>query len=194
MWCWWCCHPFDGTPLSMPYKYYDRLNTFRIAGTFCSWSCMKTYALDTYGVNRGSIICGNMIMMRRKQYGTLEPIRPAPKRQRLVEFGGDLTIEAFRENLDVDKGPPLSTKILTEPVPNIVVPIVPNVAKMYEIKSSTGPNEPLRLRREKPLKRDQNNLESVLGLVIKPAVVTRGPRKDKGAPATLVQGHDVSLA
>lgn len=185
MWCWWCCHPFDGTPLSMPYKYYDRLNTFRIAGTFCSWSCMKTYALDTYGVNRGSIICGNMIMMRRKQYGKLGGIRPAPKRQRLVEFGGDLTIDAFRENLVVDEGPP--AEVHTEPVPNIVVP---NVTKMYEIKSSMGTNEPLRLTREKPLKRDQNNLESVLGLVIKPAVVARGPRKDKGAPVTLVQGDD----
>lgn len=192
MWCWWCCHEFSGTPLSMPYKYYDRLNTFRVAGTFCSWSCMKTYALDTYGVNRGSIICGNMIMMRRKQYGKLGSIRPAPKRQRLVEFGGDLTIEAFRENLVVDEGPP--APVQTEPVPTIVVPIVPNVAKMYEIKSSTGANEPLRLKREKPLKRDQNNLESVLGLVLKPAVVARGARKDKGAPAALAQGNDVAAA
>ena len=39
---------------------------------------------------------------------------------------------------------------------------------MYEIKGAVGVNEPLRLKRAKPLKRDQNNLESVLGLVIKP--------------------------
>jgi hypothetical protein len=47
------------------------------------------------------------------------------------------------------------------------IPIVKNTAKMYEIKGAVGTNEPLRLKRAKPLKRDQNNLESVLGLVIK---------------------------
>ena len=164
MWCWWCCHEFKGTPLSLPYKYYDRQNKFMTAGTFCSWSCMKTYALDTYGINRGSIICGNMIMMRKKLFGKLGSIKPAPKKYRLVEFGGDLTIDEFRKNLLVDEEPPVA--IISEPVPNIVVPIVSNTTKMYEIKSSTGANEPLRLKRAKPLKRDQNNLESVLGLVI----------------------------
>lgn len=164
MWCWWCCHDFDGTPLHMPFKYYERQNTFRTAGTFCSWSCMKTYALDTYGINRGSIICGNMIMMRKKLYGKLGSITPAPKKYRLVEFGGDLTIDAFRENLLIDSEPPAPIK--TEDVPNIVVPIT-HTTKMYEITSSTGTNDSLRLKRDKPLKRDQNNLESVLGLVIK---------------------------
>jgi hypothetical protein len=150
----------------MPHKHDEKRDTFMTSGTFCSWSCMKTYALDTYGINRGSIICGNMIMMRRKLFGKLGSIKPAPKRFRLVEFGGDLTIEQFRENLLVDDEPPEETN--TEPVPNIVVPVVSNTAKMYEIKSATGKNEPLRLKREKPLKRDQNNLESVLGLIIKP--------------------------
>jgi hypothetical protein len=148
----------------MPYKYYERQNKFMTAGTFCSWSCMKTYALDTYGINRGSIICGNMIMMRKKLFGKLGSIKPAPKKYRLVEFGGDLTIEDFRKNLLVDDEP--RAPILSEPVPTIVIPIVSNTTKMYEIKSSTGTNESLRLKRAKPLKRDQNNLESVLGLVI----------------------------
>lgn len=165
MWCWWCCHEFKGTPLSMPYKHDERKNKFLTTGTFCSWSCMKTYALDTYGINRGSIICGNMIMMRRKLFGKLGNIKPAPKRIRLVEFGGDLTIEQFRKNLIIDEGS--CEQISTEPVPDIVVPIVSNTNKMYEIKSATGNNEPLKLKREKPLKRDQNNLESVLGLIIK---------------------------
>jgi hypothetical protein len=149
----------------MPYKHDEKRDTFRTSGTFCSWSCMKTYALDTYGINRGSIICGNMIMMRKKLFGKLGSIRPAPKRFRLTQFGGDLTIEQFRENLLVDDETP--NDILTESVPNIVVPTVSNTNKMYEIKSASGKNEPLRLKREKPLKRDQNNLESVLGLVIK---------------------------
>jgi hypothetical protein len=150
----------------MPYKYYERKDKFMTTGRFCSWSCMKTYALDTYGINKGSIICGNMIMMRKKLFGKLGSIKPAPKKHRLVEFGGDLTIEAFRENLVVDDDTPVP--IVTEEVPNIVIPVVSNISKMYEIKNASGVNEPLRLKRAKPLKRDQNNLESVLGLVIKP--------------------------
>ena len=59
-------------------------------------------------------------------------------------------------------------KIIEEPETNIVVPVTTNTNKMYEIKGATGTNEPLRLKRAKPLKRDKNNLESVLGLVIKP--------------------------
>ena len=39
--------------------------------------------------------------------------------------------------------------------------------KLEDIKSATGKNETLRLKREKQLKRNENNLESVLGLVIK---------------------------
>lgn len=165
MWCWWCCHEFNGTALSMPYKHDEKRNIFKTSGTFCSWSCMKTYALDTYGINRGSIVCGNMIMMRKKLFGKLGSIKPAPKRIRLIEFGGDLTIEQFRDNLLVDNGPP--EEIRTEPVSNIIVPVVSNTSKIYEIKSVSAKNEPLRLKREKPLKRDQNNLESVLGLIIK---------------------------
>lgn len=165
MWCWWCCHDFKGTPLSMPYKHDEKRNVFITAGTFCSWSCMKTYTLDKYGINRGSIICGNMIMMRKKVFGKLGSIRPAPNRFRLLEFGGDLTIDQFRENLLVDVEPP--KPVDTEDVHNVVVPITSNTNKMYEIKNASGANEPLRLKREKPLKRDQNNLESVLGLVIK---------------------------
>ena len=50
---------------------------------------------------------------------------------------------------------------------NICSLIFNNQQKLKDIKSSTGKNETLRLKREKPLKRNENNLESVLGLVIK---------------------------
>ena len=63
---------------------------------------MKTYAIETYGLTRGSIICGNMVMLRKAVYGKVARIKPAPKRQRLIEYGGDMTIEKFRENADVD--------------------------------------------------------------------------------------------
>jgi hypothetical protein len=106
-----------------------------------------------------------MVMMRRKIFDKIGPIKKAPRRQRLLEFGGDMTIEKFRENNVIDTEIP--NKIDTEPVRDIVIPIHDNTKKMNDIKIATGKNETLRLKREKPLKRNENNLESVLGLVIK---------------------------
>ena len=121
MWCWWCCHPFEGTPLNIPVKYDDRRKKFDTTGNFCSWSCMKTYALDKYGVGRGSLVCSNMVMMRRRMYGgKLESVTPAPWRYRLNVFGGDMTIEEFRSNQTVDAEIPKPVDI--KPVVNNLIP------------------------------------------------------------------------
>ncbi len=166
MWCWWCCHSFDGEPLSMPYKHDEKRNKFDTSGNFCSWSCMKSFALDRHGITKGSIICGNIVMMRKKMYNQLGNIKPAPNRFLLKEFGGDLTIEQFRSNQTIDKEKP--REIVTKPVVDNVIPFVSNTKKMDEIKNASSNNSALKLKRNKPLKRDYNNLESALGLIITP--------------------------
>ena len=165
MWCWWCCHPFDTTPLQIPTRYDQRRDKFTTCGKFCSWSCMKTYAVDKYGLSRGGIIIGNMTLMRKRMYGKVGRITPALSRLHLKEFGGTMDIDEFRTNTLVDDTEP--KQVPTVPEPEIVIKPVLNTSKMYEIKGASGTNEALRLKRAKPLKRDQNNLESVLGLVIK---------------------------
>ena len=165
-WCWWCCHPFEGEALSAPYKYDDRRNKFHTAGNFCSWSCVKSYAIDKYGVNRGGIICGNIVLMRRKMYNQIGHVKPAPNRFKLKVFGGDMTIEEFRENQTRDQG--VSKSINTTPLIDNVIPIISNTRKMNEIKNATTTNDALKLKRNKPLKRNHNSLESALGLVITP--------------------------
>jgi hypothetical protein len=106
-----------------------------------------------------------MVMMRRKLFNKIGMIKRAPHRQRLDVFGGDLNIDQFRENNVVDEEQP--NEIETKPVPEINIPIISSTKKLSDITRSTGKNETLRLKREKPLKRNENNLESVLGLVIK---------------------------
>jgi len=165
-WCWWCCHPFEGEPLSMPCKYDERRSKFYTSGKYCSWSCIKSHAIDKCGDVKGSIICGNIILMRRKMYDQSSSVRCAPNRFRLKEFGGDLTIEEFRSNLTKDSGE--SRKVETTPVIDNVIPIVSNTRKMDEIKNATTTNDSLKLKRNKPLKRNHNSLESALGLVITP--------------------------
>jgi hypothetical protein len=80
-------------------------------------------------------------------------------------FGGDMTIDEFRNNSVVDKEKPM--EIETKPLESKIIPIISNTKKMDEINGASGKNETLRLKREKPLKRNQNNLESALGLIIK---------------------------
>lgn len=166
MWCWWCCHDHDGDSLSLPYRYDQMRNKFYTCGNFCSWSCMKSYAIDKYGDMRGSIISGNIIVMRKQLYGKIGSIKPAPDRFKLNVFGGHLTIEEFRENniKDVDIEP---NEINSEEIVSIVIPIQKSVKKLSDIQNSTHSNDALKLKRSKPLKRTQNNLESALGLIIK---------------------------
>lgn len=166
MWCWWCCHPFEGEILKLPYKYDELRNKFYTCGGFCSWSCMKRYAIDKYGITRGGIICSNIISMRKKIYNKLGSITIAPLREQLEVFGGTMSIEEFRKNSVKDNE--LAKTINTAPVENRLIPIISNTRKMDEIKSASGSNETLRLKREKPLKRNENNLEAALGLIIKP--------------------------
>jgi hypothetical protein len=106
-----------------------------------------------------------MVMMRRKLFDKIGTIKKAPHRQRLIEFGGDLSIDKFRENNVVDVEKPREVEI--EPLPERVIPIVSNTKKLSDITSASGKNETLRLKREKPLKRNENNLETALGLIIK---------------------------
>ena len=165
-WCWWCCHSFEGAPLSVPHRYDDRRSKFYTAGNFCSWSCVKSYAIDKCGDVKGSIVCGNIVLMRRKMYNQIGHVKPAPNRFRLTEFGGDLTIDVFRENQTLDTGVP--KEVETNAYVDNTIPFVSNTKRMDEIKNASTGNNALKLKRSKPLKRSHNNLESALGLVITP--------------------------
>jgi hypothetical protein len=130
---------------------------------------MKTFTLDKYGVTRGGQMMCNIIIMRKKLYNTVDRIRAAPNRFSLVQFGGTLTIEEFRKGGTVDTGVATgSVEFSNNDTIEFVkrVPIANNT-KLDDISYSRGVNEPLRLKRPKPLKRDENNLEKTLGITRK---------------------------
>jgi hypothetical protein len=108
--------------------------------------------------------------MRKKLYGICDRIRAAPDRYSLKEFGGHLTIKEFRMGETVDTGEQKTQDISVTKVNTAEfikrIPIIQNT-KLEDIKTSVGTNEPLRLKRPKPLKRDQNNLEKTLGITRK---------------------------
>lgn len=171
VWCWWCCHEVSGEPLKLPYKYDPMRDRFETMGNFCSWGCMKSFNLDKNGVNNGGIIGGNIVIMRKKMYNVVGPICCAPSRFRLKEFGGDMSIEEFRTYATVDTAPRID---IVKPINmcnieprKISIAQLATSGKMAEITNAVGTNEPLRLKRNKPLKREQNNLEKTLGIVRK---------------------------
>ena len=179
--CWWCCHAFEGDALHIPHKYDARRNKFQTTGVFCSWGCMKSFAIDRHGTVHGGVVCMNIIAMRKQMTGELGRVTKAPDRYALQAFGGTLSIEEFR-TVSVDTFP-----IVTFPDESYRIQAVGTktaisetgtaatrskiesspVVKIAAIQNSQTHNEPLRLKRPKPLKRDQNNLEATLGIVRK---------------------------
>lgn len=162
MWCWHCCHEIEGESLQMPYKYEERRRKFYTSGHFCSWSCMKTWAIDRHGITRGGIIVSNIVCMRKQLYGQIGHIPCAPNRYKLKEFGGELTIEEFREDSVRDSG--TKKHIDSEEMRSVLVDAQPTEKSTAEPKGGDG----LKLKRNKPLVRSHTSLESALGLVIKP--------------------------
>ena len=171
--CWWCCHPFEGEALNVPYKYDELKKKFYTTGIFCSWACMKAYAVDAYGITRGGIISQNISLMRMKTTKNLKSVCRAPNRYCLKAFGGTMDIEEFR-NVGADNFPHLQMPNAIYMSPHILnktsnesrsmATARDNKSKMEEINNSTTTTETLRLKRPKPLARDKNNLESMLGI------------------------------
>ena len=169
-WCWWCCHPHENESLKLPYKYDDLRNKFSSSGHFCSWGCMKTYNISRNGVNRGGIIAANIVVMRKKIYGIVAPIKAAPDSHALKVFGGTMSIEEFRSYGTKDTGPIIQKVEALEPKQLLIKTALSSTndqSRLFHISDSKGTNEPLRLKRPKPLKRDENNLEKMLGITRK---------------------------
>lgn len=174
MWCWWCCHTFDDVPLHLPYKYDALRKKFDTMGCFCSWGCMKSYNI-MYNRVRSGIIASNIALMYKSVHGHLAAIKCAPNRYSLKEFGGTLSIEEFR---NMTKN---GTRVIVS-MPDEVHHIQ-DVMMKHEIKApteceldnkfqeisriNTSTNETLKIKRQKPLKRDANNLETSLGITRK---------------------------
>jgi hypothetical protein len=99
IYCWWCCHPFECTPCTMPIKYDSYKNKYNCVGIFCSWNCVKSYSFDLKDQKiseRASII--TLIIKQLYNLSYSIGIKPAPPRQTLKMFGGYLSIEEFRQN------------------------------------------------------------------------------------------------
>ena len=146
--CWWCCHDFDWDSLHFPYTF--KSNTFYTTGHFCSWECMKAYAIDRNKLEQ----CEYITLMRKRMEGKVVHTRKAPNKYCLQSFGGTVSIDDFRGHVK-----PIVIKIPGEVFQSHTV--IQDVSN----KDSTGVE--LRLKREKPLERSKGKLETSLGIIRK---------------------------
>ena len=180
MLCWWCCHPWTlKEPLHLPWDYDDKRQTFKTTGNFCSWECMKAFSIDKYGINRGGLYNSYATHMRKKMDGKLTLITTAPSKWNLKIFGGTMDIDEFRKNSRTTAPIFFPWEIHKMPVHcieesgqktkggTILSKGPQDELYMNQIYSSSGKTESLKLKRPKPVNRNQDSidLESSLGLV-----------------------------
>ena len=108
--CYHCCEVIDKTPLSMPVEYNEIKDEYKFYGYFCSWECMKTFNLEDKSSNK-NVIFNNIEDLYIKMNGTKE-IMFAPFKHELKYFGGNLTIEEFKQKKTKHKQKKLTTNIL----------------------------------------------------------------------------------
>jgi len=94
--CFWCCHPIDNH-YGMPYNYDTINDTFYTIGSFCSLQCANAYNFSTNSGSDKVWEINSWIQMIARRFGIINIIRPAPSKYLLKMFGGNLTIEEFRE-------------------------------------------------------------------------------------------------
>lgn len=94
--CWHCCHPFANPPVPMPVNQNLERNVFQVVGNFCSLECSKAFLLDyePHRTNNNLAIFANM---SRTVFGQNGVVNAAPSRFDLKVFGGDLSLEEFRQ-------------------------------------------------------------------------------------------------
>jgi len=101
--CWWCCHKFDSIPIGLPVYYCKIKNKFRVKGVFCSFACMIAYNNNEYNNKSSHKYLINFLY--KKLTGVERSISglSAPPRSSLKCFGGELTIEEFRQATEENK-------------------------------------------------------------------------------------------
>ena len=170
--CWWCCHSWDGEEYHLPYKINPKTKQKMTMGQFCSWNCMVAYVTDTYNDTKIGTYKSLIASSHKEHTGKLKIPSRAPSKFCLKAFGGTMTIDEFR-NVNESNMPTIS-------LPNqvyLVQNVTQNIKLKYnepsdeqkELKLSSINNtnvkvDTLKLKRSKPLKRESNNLESMIGL------------------------------
>jgi len=169
IYCWHCCHPFNNKPVSIPIRYVN--DTFYVYGVFCSYNCAAAYNLNSndYNKNENHQL---LSLMYSKLYNLNEfiNITPAPHKEVLQIFGGNITIDSYRNNFITNNK---EFKLIIPPLISII-PQVEETRRKYKKKEEYIPlnqnmvdnmNINLKLKRNKN-NSNKNTLIELMGLSV----------------------------
>lgn len=112
--CWWCCHKFQTTPCFIPTEYKN--NTFIVFGNFCSFNCALSYNFEKQ-YNNWTTYAELIEMLYRRVHKNHDDIPYAPDKTAIDTFGGELTIQEYRQNFFLTN---TSYEIIYPPVQSII--------------------------------------------------------------------------
>lgn len=96
VYCFWCCHPFNTTPVGIPVKFTK--NTFYCIGNFCSFECAASHNYEITDINTNVWERFNLLNLMASKQDIAIPLKCAKPKSSLKIFGGDMDIDKFRDN------------------------------------------------------------------------------------------------
>lgn len=161
--CFWCCNKFTGPPLGLPCKYYN--NIFYVTGCFCSLECASAYNVMQMRDNQVEER-NNLLNYLSTQLEYADVVKAAPPREMLQMFGGNMTIDEFR-NTNQDKFihinfPPMT--VLVSQFEEINDSDISFNSKYIPLDNDriNKYKEKIKLQRNNPINISQNTLENVM--------------------------------
>lgn len=170
--CFWCCHTFTNRPVVLPIR--DTGEYLQVMGNFCSPECACAYLFD---MRQDSHTRWEQLALLYRVYGEAcnGKIHPAPARNVLKHFGGNLSISEYRNLIRSHK---VRVDIHLPPMVSILATMDTKPIDFYDASLTKGVTETikerlqkaeevLRLRRTKPLKAWESTLDACINLKIK---------------------------
>lgn len=167
--CWWCCHGFDNEPCVLPTNLV--MDEYQVIGCFCSPECAAAYNHESFRQHEERLQYSLLnTLYKRFTKGEQIPIKLAPPKICLRIFGGNLSIEEFRENCHNYYQ---EFTVINPPMVSIIPQIEENQSNLILKKTKYIPldksrvdkaTEDLRLHRNKPLSESVNTLENCMKL------------------------------
>ena len=169
--CFWCAGTFEGRPVVLPTQ--EEGGVYTVYGNFCTLSCSLSYLLNEHVDPQ---VRWERQALLHRMYKQPTAIHPAPPREALRFFGGQLSYEQYREVIDKKQ---IRIDATLPPVISILATLDTKPIDFYETSlrntTATGagldlvkPVEAgLRLKRSKPLKDKESTLDAVMNLHVR---------------------------
>jgi hypothetical protein len=101
--CWHCRHtiPTEWHPVGIPIRYRVDDHAFECEGSFCSFNCVMAYLSEAndYRYKDSTVLVAMMWRMIFGHIRKITDIIPSPSWKLLREYGGPLSIDEYRKNL-----------------------------------------------------------------------------------------------